>query len=224
MYTKKTLIENYLGTTLSANLDAFIVITIGAVQNYIENYCGDDVFGKRVFEAPKLGTGEVEVDKIRYFDGNKQIKIFIGEAVEVNGLEVDNYSQTQNEDYFLKPYNAIDIGRPFEFIELAQPSGNRSSRAQAIYDFTNDQRNIKVTGKFRYSNVAPSDIQLVATQLAGEMLSEVLDDGIKAETFDDYKVEYASVTKRADELGVHKILDQYKRKLPEIKTGVRLAE
>ncbi len=223
MYTTKTLIEKYIGQTLPADLDTLVTLTISAVQNYIENYCGDDTFGKRVFEAPTLGVGETEADKIRYFDGDGRIKIFIGEAVEVNSLEVDGYSQIKDEDYYLKPYNAIDIGRPYDTIELVQPNGNQSSRAKAVYDFTDEQRNIKVTGKFRYSNVAPADIQLVATKIASATINEAVDDGIKAETLGDYRVEYGNVVKTANATGVNATLDQYKRKLPAFNASMRIA-
>jgi len=218
MYTSKTLIEKYLGVTLDAGLDTFITLVIGAVNNYIENYCGDDILGKRVFEAPNP-----DADTTRYFDGNGQIKIFIGEATAITSLEVDGYAQIVNQDFYLKPYNASDLGRPYECIELVQPSGNQSSRAKAIYDFTADQRNIKVVGKFRYSNSAPADIQLIATQIAGSMINEAVDDGIKAETLDDYRVEYGNVTKTAYTLGANAILDQYKRKAPKINAGTMIA-
>ena len=223
MYTSKTLVEKYLGTTLDAGLETFITLAIQAVQNYIENYCGDDTFGKRVFEAPTLGEGQTEADAIRYFDGNGQIKIFIGEAISVSALEVDGSSQVVNSDYFLKPYNAQDLGKPYEYIELVQPSGSQSSRAKALYEFSADQRNIKVTGKFRYSNVAPADIQLIATQMAGSIINEAIDDGIKAETLGDYRVDYGNVTKTAYTLGVNSILDQYKRKVPVVNAGTRMA-
>lgn len=223
MYTTKALIINFLGTTPDASLDPYITLTINAVQSYIENYCGDNILGKRVFEAPVVVAPAVEADKVRYFDGNGQTKIFIGEATSITVLEVDGYAQVVDEDYFLKPYNALDIGRPYDTIELVQPNGSQSSRAKAIYDFTADQHNIKVTGKFRYSDVAPYDIQLVATQIAGGVISEALDDGIKAETLGDYKIDYASVAKKAESLGVNSVLDNYKRKVPTVNAGTRLA-
>lgn len=223
MYTSKSLIEKFLGVSIAAELDTYLNMLISATQAYIENYCGDDEFGKRVFEAPTIPEGETEPDKIRYFDGNGQKRIFIGEAVSVSSLNLDNNEQILNQDFYLKPYNAADIGRPFDYIELVQPSGNWSSRAKAIYDFTSDQRNIKVTGKFRYSNVAPSDIQLIATQIAGSLMGEALSDGIKAETLDDYRVEYASVSKKATTLGSNDILNNYKRKVPTVNCGTFVA-
>jgi len=218
MYTTKALIINYLGSTPDASVDPFITLAIGAVQRFIENYCGDQELGKRIFEAPSE-----DADTTRYFDGNGRIKIFIGEATTITSLEVDGYAQVVNEDYFLKPYNALDVGKPYDTIELVQPSGNMSSRAKAIYDFTADQRNIKVVGKFRYSDTAPLDIQLVATQLAGAVVSEAIDDGIKAETLGDYKIDYASLTKTAKSIGAEAILDNYKRKTPTINAGNRIA-
>jgi hypothetical protein len=218
MYTTKALIINFLGVTPDASLDPYITMAINATQAYIENYCGEETFGKRVFEAPAQ-----DADTTRYFDGNGEKKIYIGEAVSIASLEVDKVAQILNEDYFLKPYNAQDIGRPYDYIELVQPNGNQSSRAKAIYDFTADQRNIKVVGKFRYSSSAPSDIQLVATQIAGAVISQALDDGIKAETLGDYRVEYSAVAQKATAIGVNSILDNYKRKVPVVSAGTRLA-
>lgn len=224
MYTTKDLIKNYIGSTPDTNLDAFITLIIGATQAYIENYCGDDELGPRIFEAPTIAENQTEPDAIRYFDGNGQIKIFIGEAVSVSAIEIDGYGQVINQDFFLKPYNAQDIGRPYENIELVQPNGNQSSRAKALYEFSANQHNVKVTGKFRYSNSAPKDIQLVATQLAGAMVMEAIDDGIKAETLGDYRVDYGSVKQKASTIGVNSILDNYKRKTQSIMAGIRTAE
>lgn len=218
MYTTKDLIINYLGQTPAASLDPLITLVISAVQNFIENYCGDEEFGKRVFEKPDSDT-----DKVRYFDGNGRIKIFIGEAVSISALEIDGSAQTINEDYFLKPYNALDIGKPYDTIELVQPSGNQSSRAKALYEITADQHNVKVTGKFRYSDTAPADIQLAATQLASSVISEAIDDGIKSETLGDYRVDYASIKKTAESLGLGATLNPYKRKTPIVNAGTRIA-
>lgn len=218
MYTTKALIINFLGKTPDPSLDPYITMAINATQAYIENYCGEETLGKRVFEAPTT-----DADTTRYFDGNGDKKIYIGELVSITSLTVDNVAQILNEDYFLKPYNAQDLGRPYDHIELVQPNGNQSSRAKALYDFTAEQRNIKVVGKFRYSTSAPADIQLVATQIAGAVVSQALDDGIKAETLGDYKVEYASVAQKATAIGVNSILDNYKRKVPTISAGTRIA-
>ena len=224
MYTSKALIENFLGESIDSSLEDFVTLTINAIQSFIENSCGDEVFGKRVFEAPTVPQGQTEADAVRYFDGNGDKKIFIGEAVSITSIEVDGYAQVINSDFFLKPYNAIQIGKPYDTIELVQPSGNQSSRAKTIYDFTADQRNIKVTGKFRYSDTAPADIQLIATQLAGGVISEAISDGIKSETLGDYKIDYGVIVKLSKSLGVETILNNYKRRVPATNAGIRIAE
>jgi hypothetical protein len=218
MYTNSSLIASYLGTEIAPEYGSIVMLAIQAVQNFIENYCGDDILGKRVFEAP-----DTDEPATRYFDGNGKPKVYIGEATSISSLEVDGIGQVIDRDFYAKPYNARELGRPFEFVELAQPSGIQSSRAKALYDFSADQRNIKVIGKFRYSDTVPSDIQLIATQMAGSIINESISDGIKSETLGDYRVDYAGLAKTAYSLGVESILDQYKRKIPADSAGIRIA-
>lgn len=135
MYTSKATIEKYLGVSIDSSLDTFITLTINSVKDFIENYCGDEKFGKRVFEAPALGESEEESDVIKYFDGNDEQRLYIGDLKSITSLVVDNVSQILNEDYFLKPYNSLAEGKPYDSIELAQPDGRHGSRGKAIYVF-----------------------------------------------------------------------------------------
>lgn len=218
MYTDKTTIESYLGVTLDAGLATFITLTIGSVTEFIEKYCGEERFGKRVFEAP---TPDADVTK--YFDGNGTQKLPVGDLKNLTSLTIDGVLQVAEEDYFLKPYNASLEGKPYSYIELVQPGGRTNSRLGTIYEFEKDQRNIKIVGKFRYCDIVPSDIKLIATKLASETLKEKIGDltlrETKAETFDDYKIEYTDIAKTAQSLGVFSILDQYKRKILTPSTG-----
>lgn len=219
MYTDKNTIESYLGVTLDAGLATFITLTIGSVTEFIEKYCGEERFGKRVFEAPAIDN-----DVTKYFDGNGTQKLPVGDLKSLTSLTIDNVLQVVDEDYFLKPYNASLEGKPYSYIELIQPSGRTNSRLGTIYEFEQDQRNIKIVGKFRYSDVVPSDIKLIATKLASETLKEKVGDltlrEVKSETFDDYKIDYTDIAKTAQSLGVFSILDQYKRKIVTPSTGV----
>jgi len=219
MYTDKATIDSYLGVTLDAGLATFITLTIKGVTNFIEQYCGDERFGIRVFEAP-----EEDTDVTKYYDGNGAIKLQVGDLKELTSLTVDDVLQTENTDFYLKPYNAEAEGKPYSEIELVQPSGRSSSRGSAIYEYEKDQKNIIVVGKFRYSDDVPADIQLIATKLASEILKERVGDEelreTKAETFDDYKIDYTEIAKMAKSLGIYDILDQYKRKDKSVKTGV----
>lgn len=218
MYTDKNTIESYLGVTLDAGLATFITLTIGSVTEFIEKYCGEERFGKRIFEAP---TPDNDVTK--YFDGNGTQKLPVGDLKSLTSLTIDDVLQVADEDYYLKPYNASLEGKPYSYIELVQPGGRTNSRIGTIYEFEKDQRNVKVVGKFRYSDTVPSDIKLIATKLASETLKEKVGDltlrEVKAETLDDYKIEYTDIAKTAQSLGVFSILDQYKRKIITPSTG-----
>ena len=108
MYTSKATIESYLGVTLDASLESFITLGINSVTSFIEEYCGDERFGKRVFEAP---TQDDDVTK--YFDGNGSKSLPVGDLKAITSLTIDNTLQVQNEDYYLKPYNAVAEGKPF---------------------------------------------------------------------------------------------------------------
>ena len=224
MYTTKTTIEKYLGVSLDSSLDTFITLTINSVKDFIEKYCGDEKFGKRVFEAPTLGEGEEESDVVKYFDGNDEQRLYIGDLKSITSLVVDSVAQTLNEDYFLKPYNALAEGKPYDSIELAQPDGRHGSRGKAIYVFDAVQRNVIITGKWRYSDTAPADIQLIATKLVASILKEKVGDitlrEVKSETLDDYRVDYTDIRNQAQTIGALDILNQYKRKSPFKKTGI----
>lgn len=218
MYTDKDTIESYLGVTLDAGLATFITLTIGAVTGFIEQYCGEERFGRRIFEASSPDN-----DQTRYFDGNGSEKLPVGDLKSLTSLTIDDVLQVLNEDFFLKPYNAELEGKPYTFIELIQPNGRKNSRLGTIYEFERDQRNIVVVGKFRYSDEVPAEIKLIATKLASETLKEKIGDlslrEVKAETFDDYRIEYTDIAKTAQALGVYSILDQYKRKVVSPATG-----
>lgn len=219
MYTDKATIDSYLGVTLDTGLATFIALTIAGVTDFIEKYCGEERFGKRVFEAPTPTDNDVT----KYFDGNGTQKLPVGDLKSLTSLTIDDVLQVADEDYFLKPYNASLEGKPYSHIELVQPGGRTNSRLGTIYEFEQDQRNVKIVGKFRYSDVVPSDIKLIATKLASETLKEKIGDltlrETKAETFDDYKIEYTDIAKTAQSLGVFSILDQYKRKILTPSTG-----
>jgi len=219
MYTTKTTIDSYLGITLDSSLAVFINLAINSVSRYIENYCGDERFGSRIFEKP-----ETDSDVTKYFDGNGSKSLPVGDLKAITSLTVDNVAQVENEDYFLKPYNAPSEGKPYTHIELVQPDGRQSSRGYTLYEFDKEQRNVKVIGKWRYSDTVPADIQLIATQLVASILKEKIGDQtlreIKAETLDDYKVEYSDISVKAKTLGLTAILDQYKRKSANQNAGI----
>jgi hypothetical protein len=219
MYTDKTKIDSYLGITLDVSLTTFITLTISAVTEFIEKYCGEERFGRRIFEKP-----DTDNDVTKYFDGNGAQKLQIGDLKVLTSLTIDDTLQVEEEDFYLKPYDAVLEGKPYDTIELIQPNGRGNSRLGTIYEFEKDQRNIKVIGKFRYSDLVPADIQLIATKLASQTLKERIGDQalreIKAETLDDYKIDYTDIAKTANDLGTTKVLDQYKRKVKTVGVGV----
>lgn len=214
MYISKTNIEKYLLISIDVTGEPFVESVIQACQTYIENLCGDEAFGKRVFEAPAS-----DVDVTKYFNGNGSKRINIGDLREVTSVTVDGVALVQNTDYYLYPLNAGSEGRPYTAIELVQPEtnyANANPRSGGVpYIFEELQRNVVVVGKWGYSEEAPADIQLALTKLASGVIRENLTDPstktISSETLGEYSVTYSKMSEILNQVGALEMIESYKR-------------
>lgn len=215
-YITKQEAKNYLGVTWDAGLDTFIDTLIASATRFIEEYCGDSRFGKRVFEAPSPDDAVA-----KYFDGNGEQRLYVGDLREVTSLVVDGETLVANTDFYLYPLNAAEEDRPYAAIELVQPetsfaNANPRSGNSIPYVFDELQRSVVVTGKWGFSATPPDDIKLAAMKLVGGIIKENIGDTdlkeVTQETLGEYSVSYAKVKDIANSLGISSVLDTYKRK------------
>ena len=223
-YITKDNVKDYLGVNFVSGLDAFVDLAISQVTEYIERFCGDDRFGKRVFELPSPDDNVT-----RYFNGNGETRLFIGDLISFNSLVHDKVTLVENEDFYLYPLNASDMGEPYRWIELIQPETRLNANSRIVsaspYVFEVAQRNVEVSGKWRYSDAPPADIQLAALKLVGGVLKENIGDEdireIKAESIGgEYQVTYESLKNIAHALKVDQLLAPYKRKDTQVHAGI----
>lgn len=214
MYISLTDIENFMLITIDETAEDFVTSLIGMAQEFIENSCGDDKFGKRKFEAPSPDDNST-----RYFSGNGKTLLPVGDLKSINTLVVDNETFTVDEDFYLFPYNASADSKPYTHIELVQPESNiRSANPRSnmsINIFEEIQRNVQISGKWYYSSVAPSQIKLATLKLVSAMLKENVTDttlkAITAEALGEYNVSYEKTSEIADRLGISSLLTPYMR-------------
>ena len=222
-YVEQDTIKEYLGIDWSGTLDLFIDSTIASIVAYVENYCGDERFGKRIFEAP-----DSDDDVTYLFDGNGAKRLYIGDLRSITSLSVDDVELTINEDFFAYPLNIIEGEESYKYLELAQPATRLNSNSRqatlAPYIFEKAQANVEVVGKFRYSDVVPADISLAVLKMVGAVLKENISDNdvkeIKSEKIDDYTVTFQELSKIANALKITNLLDPYKRKIKIGSVGV----
>lgn len=215
MYVTQDQIKKYLGINWSSSLDTFIDTLITATTDYVERFCGDERYGKRVFEAP-----DPDSDVIKYFNGNGEQRLYIGDCRSITTLVVDSDTLVANTDFYLYPLNASTEDVPFTAIELVQPetafanSNPRSSRTNP-YIFEELQRSVVVTGKWGYSASAPDSIVLAMLKLIGGVIKENIGDSdlreVTQETLGEYSTSYAKIKDIAHMIGVDDILMPYKR-------------
>ena len=214
-YITKTEVKKYLGVNWTSGIDSFIDTLIASSTKFIEEFCGDVRYGKRVFEAP-----ESDVDVTRYFDGNGLERLQIGDLREITSVTVDGIALTQDTDYHLLPHNAVADEEPFVSIELVQPetsfsNSNPRSGSTIPYVFEELQRSIVVVGKWGYSATPPSDVKVAAMKIVGGIIKENIGDSdlreVTQETLGEYSTRYAKIKDIAHALNVGSILEPYKR-------------
>ena len=215
-YATKTEIKNYLGITWDAGLDSFIDTLIASATKFIEEHCGESRFGKRIFEKPSPDSAVV-----KYFDGNDEQRLYIGDVRSISSLVVDGVTLVENTDYYTYPLNAVAEGKPIIAIELVQPEtslGNANPRSGSTipYIFEALQRSVVITGKWGHSATVPSDISLATMKLVGGIIKENIGDSdlkeVTQESLGEYATTYAKVKDIAHSVGIPSILAPYKRK------------
>lgn len=196
-YTTETKVENMFGLTITGAGSTALAVIISAVQAYIDRYCG------KSFEAASA---------TRYYDlkqGEKDVLIdaFVGSPTEVKVLDstgdtISTLTEGQANDYIIAPYNNTEKNRLIL-------TGNGS-----WFTFPAGVHRLKVTASFGASTTVPADIELAATQLAGNIYNDNLSAGDGALTsirLGDYAATYSSdISTKASVLGVNEILDAYR--------------
>lgn len=216
-YITKQEVKNYLGITWTAGLDSFVDTLIASAARFIEEFCGDSRFGRRIFEAP-----DPDDDVVKRFDGNGEQRLYIGDVRSISSLVVDGETLVENTDFYTYPLNAVAEEKPIIAIELVQPetsfaSQNPRSGSTIPYTFEKLQRSVEVTGKWGHSAAAPSDIKLSMMKIVGGIIKENIGDSdlkeLTEETLGEYSTSYAKVKDIAHALGIASILEPYKRKV-----------
>ena len=191
MYTTKAKIENYLLKEIDASFDSQINNWIKATTREIESIT------KRVFES---------VTEERLFDGNNKRTLPIDDAVEITKLEISNkhYPDSgdyeEEDDYILLPNNYDKKGIPATKIHLRSGYFNRG------------RQNVKINGKWGYSETVPEDIEFVATVMTAGIINNQLEDNVKdSEKIGDYTVSYKDNQQKQDIETARSILDSYKK-------------
>jgi len=213
-YITKDELKDFTGVNFTSALDTFADLVISQVTSYIEQLCGDSVFGKRIFEAPTPDNAET-----RYFNGNGQTQLFVGDLKNFTSLTVDNQLLVENDDFYLYPLNAVNQSTPYYWIELIQPETKINANSRIVksspYVFEIGQRNVVIEGKWRYSDDVPADIKLVALKLASAVLKENIGDEdireTKSTSIGDYRVDFVDIKSLAHHLSVDDILKNYTR-------------
>lgn len=220
-YVTKDEVKKYLGVSWNSALDSFVDKVIAACQLYIEKYCGDDRFGKRLFEAP-----DPDEPTVRRFDGTGDKRLYVGDLFDIEGVTISGYDYELDSDVYAYPMNNED--EAFQYLELSQPETrlNSNSRVGSLdpYVFERGQGTVEIEGYWYFTETPPADITLAMMKLVGAVIKENISDGDvrekKSEELGDYRVSYQDVDKIAHSLNVTDILDQYKRKGASSGAGV----
>ena len=194
MYTTKAKIQDYIQFTIDDSLDTFITDCIDMARAWIDHYCNVPSFE---------GTSGY-----RYFDGNRRSELITDNFTTMSEVaimdsdgDVDD-STTDRNDWRTYP-QAI---KPKTSIWL-NPAGDFRA------DFPKGHQNIRVLATWGASTTIPKAVEMVATILVAEILRDFNPELslITSENIGDYSISYADIEKRADRLGVKKLLDPYKR-------------
>jgi hypothetical protein len=130
---------------------------------------------------------DTEYPEVRYFDGTGNSYLRIGEAVDIDSIEVgEDYGEnfTAVTDYITTPYNSSPI--------------TKLVRKDGVWD--RGIKNIKVTGNFGYATEVPVDIKFaVAVLVAGIINAQSNQEGeIQSEKIGNYAVTYSTDEQKQD--------------------------
>ena len=188
-YTTEAKIEQYLQVNIDDSIAAFVVDWINWVSKYIDNYTGT------TFEAAAT---------TKYYDTTGESRIFIDDLLsvtEVSTLDEDGDVEntlTENSDFWLYPLNKTNKD------EIRLDPYGRQPRF-----FTGSKR-LKVTGSFGVATTVPPDIEMIATQMVGDIIKQSSGEAgtKKAETLGEYSITYGDVASYL--IPYMKILDLYR--------------
>ena len=196
MYTTLDDLIRFSGLTWKPELNSTGEKLIASAQRYVENYCGDERFGARIFRLePDMQT------ETRYFDGNGKKRLYVGDIQNVETVSIGSVVQS---GYFLYPPATQNSSH--NSIELSQAEG------LAVFPF--GQQNVAITSYFIYSAVVPPDIELAVLKLATGMIKQHTDIDVKevtSESLGDYRATYQSLDKIVDSIGIKELLKPYVR-------------
>lgn len=130
---------------------------------------------------------DTEYPEIRYFDGTGCSYLRIGEAVEIDSIEIgEDYAEDFEAvtDYITYPYNSSPI--------------TKLIRKDGVWD--RGIKNIKITGNFGYAITVPEDIKFaVAVLVAGIINAQSNQEGeIQSEKIGNYAVTYSTDEQKQD--------------------------
>ncbi|MFZ3032256.1 MAG: hypothetical protein WA082_04425 [Candidatus Moraniibacteriota bacterium] len=177
-YTTRAKIENYLLIDIDSSFHDQVDAWIEEVEAYIDTKTG------RNFVADPEESGVDAGASTRRFDGDGTNKQIIDDCVEVTSVKLsDEDDPLELEDYVLYPANAQALSRPVPYTLIRLLSGAFPSYPpQGIY----------VKARWGYSELAPKDIQTVATVLVAGIInySWNAEGEVKSESIGRYSVTY----------------------------------
>lgn len=191
MYTTEEKIEQSLQINIDDAISGSVVDWINWVSAYINRY---------------TGTSFVSSNQIKYYDVQKSTsQLFIDDFTSLTSVELLDTdgdvedTLVENDDFWTYPLNKT----PKNEIRL-NPFGQYGA-----YPYIGS-RKVKVTGAFGVGTVVPPDIEMVATQMVGDIIKQVCGaaKGVKSEKVGEHSVTYESVTQYA--IPYHSILDLYR--------------
>jgi len=129
----------------------------------------------------------------RLFDGSGARELVIDDLLEITKIEV-NDTEMDLDNYYLYPANET----PKTLIKGHCPSG---------------YQNIKITGKWGYSEEAPEDVAFACTVLVAGIIQQSIDhEGeVKSEKVGEWSVTYKDENQWNDFAKIDDILEKYKR-------------
>ncbi len=187
MYTTINNIKALKLIEIDSDFEPQIIKFIESAEKYIDNYTN------RTFET---------IEGVRLYSGNGYRTLNINDATEVTKVEIGGYygdDFKEETDIILLPANYEEDGIPIRAIYLKENW------------FPKGIHNVRVTGKFGYSDEAPADIREATTRLVSLMINYGTQgnlEGVTSEKIGDYAVTYNDNTK--EEMKTIKgILDSY---------------
>lgn len=200
-YTTQQLITNYLGRKLTPEEAGISKMVAEGVTQWIDKYTGTSFkpSASSIYKYYDSGVARVFIDPV--IDVEEVCLLDVTDSVVVT------YDPTV-PDYKLYPLNSgTKTSIQFTGSRLAPLSNSYGADAFYETDTTLASGRIRVKGKWGEAGGIPSDIQLAATILACDWLSDT--DQLQSESIEGYSRSFAATKERNPQ--VDKILDSRKR-------------